>query len=255
MTGHIPILLYHSVPREPDRTDRLAVTETQFASHLDAIVASGREVVSVGEIARSLRGEGRLPGRVVAITFDDGYDNTLDAVELLHERGLRASVYVTAGRIDTGSMIRRDQLERLGGLEHTVELGAHSVTHPHLDELTTGQIGREVSDSKARLEQLLGRSVDTFAYPFGSYEQRVRTAVIAAGFQSAAAVKNALCHPDDDPWGLARWTVRATTTRQQISRVLEGDGVPRAWRQQRLRTRGYRTARRLRRRLRPGAQA
>jgi peptidoglycan/xylan/chitin deacetylase (PgdA/CDA1 family) len=250
----IPVLLYHSVPRVSDSSDALSVSYEQFAAHLDMIVASARTPVTVGELAAGFRDECRLPDRAVAITFDDAYEDTLDAVELLRARGLRASVYVTTGQIDTESMLRRDQLEQLAASPSEVELGAHSVTHPHLDELSLVEIEREVSDSKRRLEQLAGRTIDTFAYPYGAYDRRVRAAVVAAGYRSAVAVKNALSHPGDDPWAIARWTVRSATSAHQIARVLDGHDVPCAWRHERLRTRGYRLARRLRRQIAPGAK-
>jgi peptidoglycan/xylan/chitin deacetylase (PgdA/CDA1 family) len=247
---HIPILLYHGVPREaPDVADRFSVPYEQFATHLDAIVESGRVPVTIGEIAAGMREKRLLPDRAVAITFDDGYDDTVDAIELLCERGLRASVYITTGQIGSKSMIDRDQLWLLAGRPDAVELGAHSVTHPRLDELRLSEMKSEVYDSKRQLEQLLGRRVDTFAYPHGVYDRRVQEVVVAAGFQSAAAVKNALSHREDDPWAIARWTVRSATGPQQIARILEGRGVPCAWRHERLRTRGYRAVRRLRRTL------
>jgi len=250
MINAIPILLYHSVPREAsDTVAPLSVAYEQFASHLDAIVESRRVPVTVGEVAAGLRGERPLPDRAVAITFDDGYEDTLDAIELLCERGLCASVYVTTGQVGATPMIGRDQLRRLAEWPDTVELGAHSVTHPHLDELSQSEMESEVSDSKRQLEQLLGRPVETFAYPYGAYDRRVREAVVAAGFQSAAAVKNALSHREDDPWAIARWTVRSATGVQQIATVLDGTGATCAWRHERLRTRGYRAVRRLRRTL------
>jgi peptidoglycan/xylan/chitin deacetylase (PgdA/CDA1 family) len=253
MTAAIPILLYHSVPRDARAaTDPLAVASARFTTHLDAIRDSGRVALTIGEIAAGLRRERPLPERPVAITFDDGYDDTLDAIHLLRERDLRATVYVTTGQVGTGSMIGRDQLRLLAELPDTVELGAHTVTHPALDELPVSAVDSEVSDSKHQLEQLLGREVDTFAYPYGAYDRRAREAVMAAGFKSAAAVKNALSHRDDDPWAIARWTVRTTTDARQIARVLNGEGAPTAWAHERLRTRGYRTARRLRRRLGSG---
>jgi hypothetical protein len=91
--------------------------------------------------------------------------------------------------------------------------------------------------------------VTSFAYPYGAHDPRVRAAVIAAGFHSAAAVKNAISHRADDPWAIARWTVDGATDAERIARVLDGRGVPRAWRRERLRTRGYRTVRKLRRRI------
>ncbi|HEY5285509.1 MAG TPA: polysaccharide deacetylase family protein [Solirubrobacteraceae bacterium] len=251
----IPVLLYHAVPDTPSVNDPLSVPFEQFAGHVDAIVRSGRAPVSIAEIAAGLRGERPLPEHAVAVTFDDAYEDTPRAIERLRERGLRSSVYVTTGQIDSGPMIRREQLVQLAREPETVELGAHTVNHPPLDELGIEEIEREVSDSKQALEQTIGRSVDTFAYPFGAYDARVRRAVIDAGFNSAAAVKNAFSHPEDDPWAIARVTVRAATSAERIAQILDGRGAPFAWQDERLRTRGYRTVRKLRRRTGLGGGA
>jgi peptidoglycan/xylan/chitin deacetylase (PgdA/CDA1 family) len=251
MIDTIPILLYHSVPDDyAQATDRLSVSADLFADHMQAVVESQRVPVTIGEIAAALGGKGELPERPVAITFDDGYDNTLHAVKLVTERELRATVYVTTGHIDADSMISTEHLLALARQTDVVELGAHSVTHPHLDELSAAEINREVCVSKVSLEHLLRRPVETFAYPFGSYDQRVIQAVIGAGFKSAVAVKNALSHSGDDPWAIARWTVRRSTPPEQLALVLAGAGARRAWHGERLRTRGYRGARRLTRRVR-----
>jgi peptidoglycan/xylan/chitin deacetylase (PgdA/CDA1 family) len=251
----IPVLLYHAVPDNAPADDPLSVPYEQFATHVEAIVSSGRTPVSVAEIAAGLRGDRPLAEHAVAVTFDDAYEDTTRAVERLRESGLRASVYVTTGQIDSGRMIRREQLEQLALQPETVELGAHTVNHPPLDELDIEEIEHEVSDSKQALEQMIGRSVDTFAYPFGAYDVRVRTAVIDAGFSSAAAVKNALSHPDDDPWAIARFTVGTATSAEQIAQILDGQGAPYAWNGERLRTRGYRAVRKLRRRTGLGGGA
>ena len=251
----IPVLLYHAVPDTATADDPLSVPYKQFASHVDAIVDSGRTPVSIAEIASGLRGERPLSEHAVVVTFDDAYADTPRAVELLREHGLRASVYVTTGQIDSGPMIRREQIEQLARQPETVELGAHTVNHPPLDELDIEEIKREVSESKQALEQTIGREVDTFAYPFGAYDTRVRQAVIDAGFSSAAAVKNALSHPEDDPWAIARFTVTTATSTEQIAQILDGEGAPFAWHGDRLRTRGYRTVRKLRRRMGLGGGA
>lgn len=246
----IPVLLYHSIPMSEAGGDRLSVPYGQFSRHLDAILSSGRTAITIEELAGGLRGEFRLPDRPVAITFDDAYRDTLNAVELTIERGLRATIFVTTGPIGSGPMISHAQLQSLAELRTTIELGAHSVTHPFLDELALGQLVAEVRDSRCQLEELVGRPIGSFAYPYGAHDRRVREVVIAAGFRSAAAVKDALSHTNDDPWAIARWTVRAETSADRIAEVLEGLDVPMAWRRERLRTRGFRIVRRGRRRLR-----
>lgn len=248
----IPVLLYHSIPQVDADPDPLSVPQDLFRAHMEAVASSGRTPISVGELAAGLRGERQLPARPVTITFDDAYGNTPAAVDLVLSYGLCASVFVTTGQLDSGPMIRSDQLERLAGQPDRVELGAHSVSHPFLDELSPDEVEWELRESKRALETVIGRAVDSFAYPFGAYNRDVRAAVVDAGFSSAAAVKNAISHPSDDPWAIGRWTVKGATTPRQLERILDGGGAPRAWEHERLRTRAYRAARRVRRRLHGG---
>jgi GT2 family glycosyltransferase/peptidoglycan/xylan/chitin deacetylase (PgdA/CDA1 family) len=248
MAQPIPILLYHSVSKREG--DPFTVAPEQFVRHVDAIAASGRTALTMSEIADGMLGLRRLPERCVGITLDDGFADTVDAVELLERRGLRSTVYVTTGFVGAADMITERQLGRLSGRCDSVELGAHTVTHPRLDELTLSAAEDEVRASKAALEDMIDRPVDSFAYPHGAHDARVRDLVVESGFRSGAAVKNAISHAGDDPWAIARWTVRSTTGGDDVDEFLMGRSAPLAWRRERLRTKAYRGMRRARRRLR-----
>jgi peptidoglycan/xylan/chitin deacetylase (PgdA/CDA1 family) len=244
VTGVIPVLLYHSVNDHPRRGDRrYTVSRADFARHADAVRASGRLALRVGELAAGLRGERPLPERPVAITFDDGFADTYAAVEALLRQDLPSTVYVTTGEVGAPNRLAPSQLADLAHLS-SVEVGAHTVSHRRVDELDDRELADEVGVSKAQLEDFTGVDVGSFSYPHGAYDRRARAAVIAAGYDSAVAVKNAVSHPGDDPYAIARWTVTRDTPALRIAQVLEGKGVPRAWGHERLRTRAYRAARR-----------
>ena len=249
MTAVIPVLLYHSVSDRGAQNGAWgAVSRADFEAHVEAINASGRVAIGITALAGALRGEQPLPERPVAVTFDDGFADTYDAVELLRRHGLVSTVYVTTGEVGTRNRLSPRQLAALASLPG-IEVGAHAVRHRHLDELDDGELAEELGASRSQLEDLTQRSIGSFAYPHGSYDGRVRDAVIAAGYGSAAAVKNAVSPPGDDPFAIARWTVTDGTPAARISQVLEGECVPVAWTGERMRTRAYRTARRQRRRL------
>jgi peptidoglycan/xylan/chitin deacetylase (PgdA/CDA1 family) len=243
MTPPIPVLLYHSVSAR----DSFAVAPDDFARHARAIATCGRTALTMSELADGLRGLRALPERCVAITFDDGYRDTVGAIETLRTHGLRSTLYITSGCVGDADAITAEQVATLAGWQESVELGAHTVTHTRLDELGTVAAENEIRDSKDAVEQLAGRRVSSFAYPHGAYDDNVRGLVIDAGYTSAAAVKNALSHQHDDPFAIARWTVRSTTSVSDLAAVLDGTGAPRAWRGQRVRTRAFRVVRRARR--------
>ncbi|MDX6720721.1 MAG: hypothetical protein QOJ63_2975 [Solirubrobacteraceae bacterium] len=243
MTPPIPVLLYHSVSRR----DSFAVAPDDFVCHAEAIAACGRTALTMSELADGLRGLRALPELCVAITLDDGYRDTVGAIETLRTHGLCSTLYVASGRIGDADAITAEQVGMLAGWRESVELGAHSVTHRRLDELSTLAAEREIRASKDAVEQLAGRRVNTFAYPHGAFDHHVRELVIDAGYTSAGAVKNTLSHQHDDPFAIARWTVRSRTTVGDLTAVLNGSGAPRAWRGQRVRTRAFRVVRRARR--------
>jgi peptidoglycan/xylan/chitin deacetylase (PgdA/CDA1 family) len=241
----VPVLLYHRIAWSAN--DRYAVSPSSFASHLQAILGSGRTPLTISELAEFLRGTAAMKRKYIAITFDDGYAETLEAVVALTDLGLKATVYVTTGLIGSLGMLTPEQVQTLASMQG-VEVGAHTVSHPYLDELGRTEVEQEVVRSRQTL-QALGCMAGSFAYPHGAYDASVRAAVIEAGFGSAAGVKNALSHGRDDPWAIARYTVSQSTSLKQVTRLLEGRGAPLAWTHERLRTRAYRVARRFGRRV------
>jgi peptidoglycan/xylan/chitin deacetylase (PgdA/CDA1 family) len=79
-----------------------------------------------------------------------------------------------------------------GGL---VEVGCHTVTHPKLAALPADIQLEEIRQSKARLEELLGREVLSFAYPYGrrsDYTNETINIVREAGFKSACTTSKGI---------------------------------------------------------------
>jgi peptidoglycan/xylan/chitin deacetylase (PgdA/CDA1 family) len=225
--AHVPVLLYHGVRDHPVAgLERWTVTRAAFREHVAAIVASGRTPLTMAALAAAMKGAAPLPAAPMAVTFDDGWSDTRAAVELLAARGIASTTYVQTGRLGGGDRLDRADVRALDALGEGAEVGAHSVDHGRLDELTGIPLEREVVGSKAYLEDLLGRRVDGFAYPYGAHGRRSRETVIAAGFGHAAAAKDALSHPGDDPYAIARWTVTAATTARRLAVVLDGGDVP-----------------------------
>lgn len=249
MSNVIPVLLYHAVNDDPSRRDLpYSVSPADFAEHAAAVAASGRVALCITELAAAMRSERPLPERAVAVTFDDGFADTYDAVELLLHSDVPSTVYIPSGAVGARGRLSRSAVAQLAGLR-SVEVGSHGVSHRYLDELDDRDLADEVRVSKAHLEDLTQVAVDSFAYPHGAYDGRARRSVVSAGYRSAAAVKNVLSHAGDDPFAIARWTVKHGTPASRIAEILHGEGVPRAWSHERLRTRAFRTVRRQRRRM------
>lgn len=96
---------------------------------------------------------------------------------------------------------------------HGVKIEAHTVTHPILTNVTSDQLTRELTESKARLERELGRPIRTFCYPNGDCSQAVRDAVLRAGYTHAVLSAGGLNAPRADPLCLRRIGAEADLVR------------------------------------------
>ena len=92
-----------------------------------------------------------------------------------------------------------------------IDVGAHTVTHPALSQLPPERQRVEIAGSKQQLEEMLGRPVSSFAYPYGSstdFDETTVSLVRDAGFaQACANVAGRLTH-ETDPLRVPRIVVR-----------------------------------------------
>jgi peptidoglycan/xylan/chitin deacetylase (PgdA/CDA1 family) len=255
MMSPVPILLYHAVTADPPAwIAPYAVSPSTFGAHLDAVVASGRDPLTVSQYLDGLNGVVDLPPRPVLITVDDGFaDFAVHALPELARRNLPSTLYVTTGsladrtpesELPPAAMLRSCDLADLETAG--VEIGAHSHTHRHMDLLPAREVAAELSRSGDLLAQVLGHSIRSFAYPHSYWRARVRRLVAEAGYDSACAVGNALCSARDHPLALSRLMVMAGTDTATIASWLDGSGAHAISRQRRVLAFGWRQYRRVR---------
>jgi peptidoglycan/xylan/chitin deacetylase (PgdA/CDA1 family) len=92
-----------------------------------------------------------------------------------------------------------------------VQIGSHTVTHSRLCELTQDSEWKELTSSKATLEDILKRPVEAFAYPFGErsdYSSRTVAAVRKAGYRLACSNFEGAVGPGSDTFQLPRLHVQ-----------------------------------------------
>jgi hypothetical protein len=90
-----------------------------------------------------------------------------------------------------------------------VRIGSHTVSHPILPHVDDERLQRELRQSRERLEEVLGRSVELFCYPNGDLDARVRGEVERAGYTCAVSTVPGLNDLHDDPLALRRISTTA----------------------------------------------
>jgi peptidoglycan/xylan/chitin deacetylase (PgdA/CDA1 family) len=217
------VLCYHSIhPSLPFASARPEL----FQRHLRWL-RTHCEVVPLRSLSTHARpSNGAKP--VVAITFDDGYeDNYTYAFPLLKEAGTPATIFLTTGLIDADPDVIRTfcdlyqvapkaviglswpQIEEMR--QDGVEFGAHTHTHPNLSFIGAARALMEIRTSKDILEEHLREPVVSFAYPFGRWGIHfdVGTVEVVAelGFERAVAVHYRDVRLGDSPFRIPRFAV------------------------------------------------
>ncbi|RVC64835.1 MAG: hypothetical protein EOS65_03110 [Mesorhizobium sp.] len=88
-----------------------------------------------------------------------------------------------------------------------VSIGAHSCTHPSLPLLKQDDLEREISVSRKQCEEIAGRRVAGFGYPFGDFDDSTVNAVRSAGMDYAVTTLPHEVGSRVDPFRLPRLMV------------------------------------------------
>lgn len=184
MLAQIPILTYHALD---DSGSVISIAPAMFRRQMAFLAKRGYQTLTLSEAIRYLVSGIANPGQYVVLTFDDGYQSVYtEAFPVLAEFGFVATVFPitaycgkeigwTGPTVHPGSLALIDWPEIKEMHAYGFEFGAHTLTHPDLSLLSAKDAEYEMLASKAALQDRLGTEVEGFAYPFGSYNSRVRT--------------------------------------------------------------------------------
>ena len=217
------VICYHSVhPTYQIRSATPSMFERQIAwleEHCDIVPFH-----TIGELMRTSTG----PRPLVAVTFDDGYeDNHRYALPILRSHGVHATIFVTTGLIDRDpAVIHRlakawgtseDEIQSLtwsqiSEMDHAgFDIAAHTRTHPVLRGLDARDAAEEIRGSRAVIEDHLGASVPSFAYPFGVPRKHLDDSTIDVvaqlGFATAGTILYRGIRRGDDALSIPRFPV------------------------------------------------
>lgn len=207
----VRVLCYHSVR-----------SRARFAAHMEILAERGYTVVSLKQFTDWLRGATPCSSPAILLTFDGGYGDQLEnAVPVLDALKFPATFFPISGDLDDpDAAIGRRDLAALAATGHTI--GCHTHTHPDLTELPPNELEREIVGSKQMLEDLLGRSIEAFCYPYGARNSVVAAAVRQAGFDVAFTIDLGGVGPGDDPYQLNRIAVLGEPGPVEFSTYLSG---------------------------------
>lgn len=206
------VFCYHAVSVDWDAA--LSVRPDMFERHLRMVLRRGYRPARFAEIVAARGDEG-----LFAITFDDAFRSVYTlALPILERHQAMATLFVPTTPVDGGAPLAWDGVghwldtrfraeltpmswSEIGELvERGWEIGSHTCTHPRLTQCDDATLATELGRSRAVCEERLSTPCSSIAYPYGDHDDRVATAVRAAGYRAAAALPGTLRSRDPLRW-------------------------------------------------------
>jgi peptidoglycan/xylan/chitin deacetylase (PgdA/CDA1 family) len=219
----VPALMYHHVANLPDdatETQRnWTVSPAAFAEQLHYLAREGWRSISPAQFVAYAEEGHPLPPKPLLITIDDGNRNIYaNAYPLIMETALRPVLFVIPSHMGYGGYLSWEMTKELA--EAGMIIGIHTQNHIALRGQPNEVLEVEIGEAKREVEERLGLAVDSFCYPFGSYDENTIAVLRAHGYTTAFTLNGLPFQPADDPFRLNRLLVRYETTLEEFAALL-----------------------------------
>jgi peptidoglycan/xylan/chitin deacetylase (PgdA/CDA1 family) len=213
----IPILMYHNISPDPSTGSIGHRMEPEtFERQMRYLKEHGYHTVDLGAVLDFYQKGAAIPEKPIVITLDDGYQGNYHyAFPVLKKYGFTATIFVVtnivggqndfdikAGLKPPTRMLTWEQIKEMDAAGITI--GCHTLDHAHLSKVSPAEARRQIVESKKVLEQVLGREVQYFCYPYGEYNAYIRQVLKECGFRAAVTVNPLLVTGIKDPLQLNR---------------------------------------------------
>jgi len=184
----LAVLMYHSVDLTPNF---YSVNPKEFTRQIQYL-QKNYAIVSLNEMVEFVKGSRKAPRKAVAITFDDGsHDLYLNVYPYFRKNKLSATIFISTSyvgkqwpfNVHPQKMLGWNEIEEMS--RNNFEIGAHTVHHHDLRNMSLEEASKEILESKIEIERHIKKDVNFFSYPFGSFTPEVVNIVKSLGFKAS----------------------------------------------------------------------
>jgi peptidoglycan/xylan/chitin deacetylase (PgdA/CDA1 family) len=239
----IPVLMYHILIE--GRNDGLSVDPIRFKEQMTSLKEAGYNTITVFQLDDYLKNGTPLPTKPILITFDDGYiSNYEKAYPVLKELDMKATIYVIASSIlegDTAANNEKITWAQAKQMRNVMTIQSHTwdshnqamtasgkmrglIASPKTNE-SQSQFEQRVYDdlvkSKNIIEEKLGYSNISIAYPFGDYSEDTMKLAEKAGYSIGFTIKQGTVTKEDNALKLNRIRADGSYTGEKLIKIIE----------------------------------
>jgi peptidoglycan/xylan/chitin deacetylase (PgdA/CDA1 family) len=219
----VPVLCYHNIRDFTATASGMIKTYTvkpaAFAEQMKALSDAGYHTVLPNQLREYLLHDAPLPEKPVMITFDDtrGEQFSIGASEM-DKYGFKGVFFVMTVSINRPNYLTKDEIKNLSDSGHVI--AAHTWDHHMVTKYTGDDWNTQLVKPKKKLEDIIGRPVTYFAYPFGLWNKEAITKVKESGYQMAF-ILSAKRDSIDPLYTIRRIIVSGTSSSEGMIRSME----------------------------------
>lgn len=226
---NLPIAMLHYISDDPahESLNAYCIKRKAFLQLLNYIESNNYETITFADISTD-KNTLRTSSKKIILTFDDCPRHLFDfAIPEMIKRKMKGSFYMPtahmgqynswdadkgAARVDLMNEAEVKELDRLG-----MEVGAHSHHHTQLKEITDSvKVTEEITLCKHILEDIIGKPVYSFAFPFASIPGNYKQILSQAGYQYGLSIYQKF----ESRWALRRFGYYDIDTEKSLHRKL-----------------------------------
>jgi peptidoglycan-N-acetylglucosamine deacetylase len=122
--------------------------------------------------------------KIVTTSWDDGHKMDLKLACLLQKYNMPATFYISPAHKEFPKKVLLSAQE-IQFLNEIFEIGGHTLRHHNLARVPLDVAIDDIKAGKDLLETIIGKKLQSFAYPYGAYTEQVQKTVLHLGFTLA----------------------------------------------------------------------
>ena len=166
----VPVLCYHRIAdgKKGDYT----VSQSTFSAHMKLLADSGYHSITPAQLYDYLVYNQALPQKPVMITFDDSrVEHSEIAAPVMENYGFKGVFFIMTITYNKKNYMTTEQIAGLAKAGNTI--GLHSWDHTMVTKYKEeADWQKQVVAPKAKLEKIVDRPVEYWAYPNGVYDHK-----------------------------------------------------------------------------------
>ncbi len=187
----IPVLSYHNIYHSPPKINSLYISLHQFETQIQTLQKKGYHSVLPGELELFYTNGTPLPEKPFIISFDDAHvEHYTLALPILEKYHFKAVFFVMTVCIDKKGFLSSSQIAGLSSKGHII--GVHTWDHPNISKMALAKWETQIIKPKRKLEAIIGKPVNCFAFPYGAWNEQVVKKLHESGFSTAFQLQGKL---------------------------------------------------------------